>query len=79
MSQDQIPFIEDDYIDKEKKPPFNCLDIFMQNPVVSVNECTGRAVLPPENAEEAESLTDIYGVPSTASEDNSGQHYKKAR
>ena len=24
-------------------------------------------------------LTDIYGVPSTASEDNSGQHYKKAR
>ena len=71
--------MEDPHFEKEKKPPFNCLDIFLQNPVVSVNECTGRAVTPPEDAEEAEALTDIYGVPSTAREDNNGQHYKKAR
>ncbi len=79
MPHDKIPFIEEDYVIKEKKPPFNCLDIFMSNPIASVNDCTGRAVTPPEDAEEAESLTDIYGVPSTAREDESGQHYKKAR
>lgn len=64
---------------KEKRPPFNCMDIFMQNPIVSVTECTGRAVLTPATEEQAESLTDIYGVPSTACDDNTGLHAKKAR
>ena len=57
-------------MDKKKKDGNNVLeytkDVFLENPVASMQECTGITQTIPRTDDEAESIANIVNVPVTA-------------
>ena len=57
-------------MDKKKKDPNNVVeytkDVFMTNPVASMQDCTGITQTIPRTDDEAESIANLVNVPVTA-------------